>query len=394
MSDEPDPFCKTLPTQLRAWDATSLRAYQECPRKYQYAIVEGYRRPGNIHTFWGGAYHSAIETYDRARIAGASKEDALDEALNCALCESGQYEVQDYKGDWVPYQIADETPPDINGRWVPWGSQWVSGWRCTDEGPLLKSGPNKGQPDPRRRCANAKQDNEGAVPPMCPACGKPVVETHGWKHEDEAKNRHTLLRAVVWYVDEQPEEGAVQPYVFPDGRPGVEVSFQVPLPLPSPDGEPYILCGHIDSFAQFGEEVGPRERKSTMKTLGPWYFDRYSPDIQIDTYDLVSTLLFPDIAAKWVMLEATQTSAGFAKFQRQFIYNTEGRRAEHLQDTMYWIKRAEADAQAGYYPQNKASCYAHGGCPFREICNTDPSTRESWLKSRYVVNKWNPLRER
>lgn len=371
---DPNPFTTALPTQLRAWDATSLRAYMECPRKYELSIVNGWRREG-VHTQWGSLYHGAIERYDRARLDGKSKDDALDEAFAWALENSGTLQERS----------------EHNYEWQPWGAHWRPFWRCTDEGPILKSGPNKGQPDPKRRCQCAKALQPGDAPPMCPLSGHPVETQAAWVYDDEIKNRHTLLRAIVWYVDEQPEEGGVQPYRFPDGRDGLEVSFAVPLPINTPDGEPYLLTGNIDSFVQFGEDVWPRERKTTQKSVGTWYFDRYSPDVQIDTYDLVTSTIYPDLVSKGVMLEAAQTGAEFAKFHRQFIYSTEGRRAEHLRDILYWIKRAEADAQAGYYPQNKAACYAHGGCPFREICNRDPSTRDLWLHAEFTQRWWNPL---
>lgn len=382
---DPNPFCETLPTQLRAWDATSLRAYQECPRKYQLSIVEGWRREGT-HTQWGSLYHGAIEEYDRARVEGLNKEDALDRAYQWALENSGHYNEFD--------AVGDDAGPYIVKEWEPWGSNWTAFWTCTDPGPIAKSGPRKGQPIPERRCVHAKHPQEGHRPRVCPLCEHDTVETWAWVHADSAKNRHTLLRAVVWYVDEQREEGGVQPYKFPDGKPAVELSFAIPLPINNPDGEPYLLCGHIDSLVEFGDEVGIRERKTTAKTLGDRYFDQYTPDIQIDTYDLVGSVMFPDLLSRWVMLEAAQTAEGFARFHRHFIHSTEGRRSEFLNDLIGWINRAEADAKNGYYPKNEAACYAHGGCQFREICNKDPASRQRWLEAEFTKKHWNPLKAR
>ncbi|MDE2107256.1 MAG: PD-(D/E)XK nuclease family protein [Patescibacteria group bacterium] len=382
---QPNPFCETLPTQLRAWDATSLRAYMECPRRYQLSIVEGWRREG-LHTQWGSLYHGAVEEYDKARCAGMNKEDALDVAFQWALENSGYYVEFD--------AVGDDAGPYIVKEWEPWGSAYLPFWVCTDPGPIAKSGPRKGQPMPERRCVMAKSLQEGHRPRTCPLCGAETVEKWQWVHADPAKNRQTLLRALVWYVEEQAEEGGVQPYKFPDGKPAVELSFQVPLPLTSPDGTPYILCGHIDSLTTFGEEVGIRERKTTKASISNYYFDRYSPDVQIDTYDLVGSVLFPDLLSRWVMLEATQTAEGFARFHRHFISSTEGRRDEFLRDTLYWITKAEADARSGYYPKNEASCYSHGGCPFREICTKDPASRERWLEAEFIKKHWNPIAER
>lgn len=314
MTDAPNPFTRALPTQLRAWDATSLRCYMECPRKYQLMIVEGWRLPEGPHTRWGSLLHGALETYDKAIALSTSKEDALDEAFAWALEHSG---TRDEAGVWHPMESRD----------------------------------NK-------------------------------------------KTRHTLLRAVVWYIDEQREEDGVRAYVFPNGKPAVELSFQIPLPLEGPDGEPYLLCGHMDGLVEFGDEVAVRERKTTGKTLAAYYFNQFSPDVQIDTYDLASSVLFPDLAVRATMLEATQTAVNFARFHRHFIHSTEGRREEHLRDVMYHIKEAERNARNSYYPKRESSCYAHGGCPMRDICSKDPSVRERYLKGLYEVRKWNPLEER
>lgn len=383
---DPNPYTDKLPTQLRAWDSTSLRSYMTCPRRYQYEIVEGWRRAsGNLHTFWGGTYHAAVEEFDKARARGLSKEDALDMAFDFALRQSGEY---------VATAGEIEADPATQGTWVPWDAEYLDVWQCTDPGPAFKSGPRKGEPNPAKRCEFAKREQTGYAPDECPACARPVTSGRRWVYGDDIKNRHTLLRAVVWYADEQPEEGGVQAYVFPDGRPAVELSFQLPLPITTPDGEPYLLCGHMDGIATFGDEVAVRERKTTKSTLGGYFFDKFAPDVQVDLYDLAAGAMFPELGIKAVMLEATQTAAGFARFQRQFFHSTEGRRAEFFNDLLHWIKRAEADAWARYYPKNEAACNLNGGCPFRDICRLDPSKREMFLRANFVRQKWNPLKER
>jgi len=52
-----------------AWDATSLGWFKECPRKYQYSMIEGWRTKSEVARLqFGIYYHKALETYDRYRV--------------------------------------------------------------------------------------------------------------------------------------------------------------------------------------------------------------------------------------------------------------------------------------------------------------------------------------
>jgi hypothetical protein len=74
----PSPFVPGTHLQY-AWDSTSLGYLKECPRKYYYTIVEGWRGKGSsVHLEFGGLYHSALEGYDKMRATGESHENALD----------------------------------------------------------------------------------------------------------------------------------------------------------------------------------------------------------------------------------------------------------------------------------------------------------------------------
>ena len=380
----PSPYCASLPTQLRAWDATALRSYMSCPRKYFYEFVEGWRGGDNVNLDFGRMYHAALECYDRAIGRGATKADASDAALRHALEHSGHYVRAESTGN--------DDDPTTWGDWIPWGGTYETVWRCTDEGPALLTGKNKGNPNPAKRCINAKQDHLGDAPAdTCSECGKPLTQRTMWVPGDKNKNRYTLIRSVIQYCDEQPEAGGVRPYVFPNGKVAVELSFVIPLPIHTPDGEPYLLTGNLDGLAVFGGEHATRERKTTKSTLNKQYFDRYAPDVQIDTYDLATWLLYPALRPVGVMVEATQTASEFSRVQRNFVTIGNERREEWFAELQGWIKRAEADAMRGVWPKNTASCSANGGCPFRGICSLSPSARERFLPAHFHRELWNPL---
>lgn len=356
----PNPFCETLPTQRKAWDATSLRYYMECPRKYYYALVEGRRTKGNADITFGSIYHECVETYDRLRATGSSKPDATLEA----------------------YRLADRL------SWG-WSGQYLRVWRCNNWRPLKKG--------TRYLCKAAKNWWIGERD-KCPICTTSASNKVSWTPENRYKNRHTLMRSVLFYCDNQLETGGVQPYVFADGQVGVEVSFTLPLDISSPDGDPYLLCGHFDSWVTAAGEVVCRERKTTKGSLSDRFFSRYSPDVQIDTYDLAGWLLYGEtLKPGHVMVEVMQVGVEFSRMQRGYVSVSEGRREETLDDIKGWIKKAEADAKVGYYPKNTAACNGYGAdyeCPFRSICREEPGQRKALLDDMFITEHWNPLRTR
>jgi hypothetical protein len=84
----PSPFIPGTSLQY-AWDSTSLGYLKECPRKYYYTIVEGWRQKGSsVHLEFGGLYHSALERYDDHRAHGQDHESALHDVVTAALNES------------------------------------------------------------------------------------------------------------------------------------------------------------------------------------------------------------------------------------------------------------------------------------------------------------------
>lgn len=363
----PSPFCTSLPTQLRAWDATALKSYMLCPRRYQYEIVEGWRG-GSIHLDWGRMYHASLEAYDRAILAGLTHDEATDIAVAKALEVS-----------W----IADE-----NGPGKPWGGSYQTVWRCTDEGPPFKSGARKGQPNLKKACERAQTDQYGESPGLCGDCGRPVTTRVVWVSADpkRKKDRYTLVRSVIEFCDTMPR--GLKPLMLPGDIPAVELTFQFPLPFNTPDGEPYLLTGNLDGLADISGENVIREKKTTGSSLGSYFFDGFAPNTQVDTYDLAGYLLFPTLNLKGVLLEATSTQVGESRVQRGFIGITQGRREEWFGEIEYWIKRAEEDAKRGKYAKNTANC---SQCPFKKICKLDPEVRASFLPSHFEKSYWNPL---
>lgn len=106
MTDRPGMFSANNPSLQIAWDASSLKPFLACPRKYEYSIINGWRSPGtNEHLTFGLALHAGLEGYDRALALGASRPDAVHAGLQAlALHFPGWGETQsNYK---TPYTAA------------------------------------------------------------------------------------------------------------------------------------------------------------------------------------------------------------------------------------------------------------------------------------------------
>lgn len=81
------------------WDSTSIKLFQECPRKYFLKMVWGFDSPlKSVHLRFGGLYASALEHYYKLRALGSSDDEATVAVVKEALCatwdsEKGQPEV-------------------------------------------------------------------------------------------------------------------------------------------------------------------------------------------------------------------------------------------------------------------------------------------------------------
>lgn len=381
----PSPFSAVIPKLQIAWDSTSLKLLMECPRKYQYTILEGWRtEESSVHLAFGGYFASAIETYKKARLTGSSKEGATIAAVRRAIEDS-----------WLP--ATDEYP---EGR--PWGGTYDEQWRCTGTEPYRNSRGNR---------AKCPWSHKGVwlpapSPGTCGECGSVCDTQRRWVADDTTKDRYSLIRLVVWYCEEQPErlEDGPHPWAFPDGTPAVELSFRMPLPFHSPwaptwsdtightaTSEPYLLCGHLDSIMEFGSEKFISDNKTTKHALTAKFYAGYNPAVQMDVYDLAGSILYEGLNIKGVMIEGAQILKEGARFGIGVIYRNEEQREEFLEELGWWLKQAERYALDNYWPMNRSACYL---CDFKGICSKSPNKREIYLEAGFVKKFWNPLEER
>ena len=286
-----------------AWDATSISAYEKCPRYYQLRHIEGWQRPQrNAHLLFGGVYASALEHYAKYIALGQSHDDALREVFTEALIAT-----------------------------------WIDG-----------------------------------AP---------------WQSDHNAKTRETLLRSIVWYLEEFLTDPA--PVVLlADGKPAVELSFSVPF------SSDYMYCGHIDKLVEYGGNKFIMDQKTTGTTISPYYFKNYSPDIQMSGYTWAGSIMF-DLPVSGVIIDAAQIAVGFTRFARGFINLPRPLLDEWYENTLSTIEDARRSHEADHYRMTRTSCGNFGGCDFRSVCSRIPEHRQRVLQSEYERQpRWDPLQRR
>lgn len=362
MTATPVLWSQHIPGLQLAWDATSLRQLMKCEVLWDLSIRQGWRGTG-VDVEFGSLYAGAVEHGWKARAMGSSVEEAQMVSLEWALKNS-----------------VTRAPA---GEALPWGGQYLDQWKCFGSLPWHNAAGN------RAKCPNAfaRVWHDGPKPDLCGICGDRTFSLRRWLPFDPAKNRKTLIRTVVWYWEEQAAEGGLEVVSLEDGRPAVELSFCIPSGYKASTGEDFLLCGHLDSIKRFRDMAFICDNKTTRKSLGMDYFSGFSPDVQVDLYDLAGSIMLPELRLQGVLIEAAQVGAGGSSFALHPLYRTEEQREEFHNELGRWFAKAEALAQ-GEPVHNRSTCWL---CGFRGVCSKTAAERPRWLEAGFKQQHWNPL---
>lgn len=210
-----------------------------------------------------------------------------------------------------------------------------------------------------------------------------------WVSDNEFKNRYTLLRSVVWYVEEY-KDSPLSTVILHSGKPAVELSFN--FSAFSVADEPVSLCGHMDKLVQ--DTTGTiyvADHKTTKNQLNAQFFGSFSPHNQFSLYSLAGKVILDQDPLHGVLVSGAQIAVGFTRFERRPIPRPPSVLAEWLAESKTWIASAREYALADHFPGNDKSCHNYGGCAFQKVCSTSPSHRKQWLATDFAKWEWNPL---
>lgn len=218
-----------------------------------------------------------------------------------------------------------------------------------------------------------------------------------WASEEPTKTRDTLLRTLVWYLD-QWQNDPLKTLVLENGKPAVELSFRVDLSSAAPDnrffaptGEPYLICGHIDRAVEWNSEIWITDVKTTKYALDNNYFKQFSPDTQVSLYSLAGKVIFgKEIAG--LIIDGIQVIVTGSRFRRQPIPRTESQLEEWLDDFTIYLRDLERNVDQDRWPMNPSACgFGNFQCVYRPVCSAAPEARQDLLDAFYVKRQWDPL---
>lgn len=214
-----------------------------------------------------------------------------------------------------------------------------------------------------------------------PGTGQP------WTSGDPNKNRENLIRSIIWYFDHFSDD-PVKTVILADGSPAVEHSFTLPVD----DG--IFFAGHLDRLGEYSGHNYVTDNKTTGATLSAYYFNQFSPDMQMSMYTFAGKAIF-NIPIKGVIIDAAQIAVGFTKFERGFTFRTEAQLSEWYDDTMYLIETTRQHTANNHFPKKLTSCGNYGGCEFRAVCSRSPEVRKNFLEADFKQGwVWDPLTRR
>lgn len=215
-----------------------------------------------------------------------------------------------------------------------------------------------------------------------------------WITDDPNKNRATLIRSIVWYLDQLGKDDPLKTVLDASGKPLVEISFRFDSGFRTSSlGEQITLCGHGDKVASLNEDHYWVDVKSTKHALDAKYFSQYAPNNQMSLYDIAGTVILQK-ATKGVIIDALQVGATFTRAKRHFVPKDTAQRSEWLAGFGFYAEMLEKAAVDKHWPMNESSCGLYFGCQFRNVCSRSPSSRETWLRADFTRRVWDPLLRR
>ena len=216
-----------------------------------------------------------------------------------------------------------------------------------------------------------------------------------WTSDDPNKNRFTLIRTIVQYLDQYGDNDPIETVILANGKPAVELSFCFESGYNSKTtSEPFLICGHLDRLGTLNGKPWISDFKTTKQTINRRFFEKFTPFNQFTIYTLAGQVVW-HIPALGVIVDGAQVAVTFSKFEREIVSRSTSQLDEWHRDLAYWLSYMEQCAIDNYWPKNDMSCDRYGGCPFRPVCSQrSPESESIFLHGNYVSRTWDPLLRR
>lgn len=208
-----------------------------------------------------------------------------------------------------------------------------------------------------------------------------------WQSEVKTKNRFTLVRTVIWYLDKYQND-PIQTVVLPGNKVAVELPFQLPVDVKTEQGEQFVLCGKLDRIGELNHNRYVTDVKTTQRPINNQWYSHFSPDNQFSIYSIAAKVIF-ETEVLGILVDGIQVVQTFSEFHRGIVERTPEQLSQWLHDLQFFLAQLEWCATNNEWPLNDSNCNLWGGCPFRGPCSAQtPSIREMTLKHEYRRRVW------
>jgi hypothetical protein len=217
-----------------------------------------------------------------------------------------------------------------------------------------------------------------------------LVQTYGdFDSTGETKTLDRMLGAFDYYLHEAwpPATDPVRPMVS-GGKPAVEFSFAIPLPILHPEtGDPLLYGGRFDMVGEYMNQLFAVDEKTTG-SMGPQWFKQWDLRSQFTGYCWAAQQYNYHVAGVLVrgicILSNDYKCGEVVDYRPKWIIDRW--HAQLLRD----IERMIECWRSGYYDYNLSDgCNSFGGCDYKVLClSRDP---EPFIKTHFVERPWIPV---
>lgn len=213
-----------------------------------------------------------------------------------------------------------------------------------------------------------------------------------WQSDHKTKNRFTLIRTIVWYLDRFQDDPIRVLTV--GSKPAVELPFEIYSGYESQiTGEHFILCGRIDRLGELNGNRYVIDVKSTASTISPHWYSSFTPDNQFTIYCIASKEYY-DTETAGLIVDGCQIAQSFSAFHRELVNRSESQLEEWRDDLGFHLNNLDQCARSGKWPMNDKACNLYGGCPFRPVCSQPSQYGRDQMLTQYRRRTWDPLQRR
>lgn len=207
--------------------------------------------------------------------------------------------------------------------------------------------------------------------------------------EGSNKNAKTLIGALLEYFAEYPmDTDFLKPVELSPGKPAVEFTFAVPLPIKHPEtGDPILYSGRFDMLAERDGVIFIEDDK-TASQLGSQWMRNWLLDSQPTGYCWAAqTFGFPVAGAIFRGVSILKNGFGHAQ---SIVYRPQWQIDRWYSNMLITIQMMIDAWRNDQYLMtlDKHACNSYGGCGFHQLCESpDPAP---WIAMNYEPRVWNP----